>query len=249
MTRNSHRRRKGDNLEQSEAMSEPKRHSRRGSLTTPRAAAVAGILFAILYGTILLLIRLAIPADSATDTGAWLETNARAVGLALNLVPYAGIAFLWFIGVIRDRLGDIEDRFFATVFLGSGLLFLALTFVGAALAGGLLTSYSVAPRTIIESGVYTYGREVMFHVINVYAIRMAGVFMISLGTIWLQSGLMHRGWAFLTYALAFVLLVSIGYSLWVSLIFPGWVLAVSGYYLLRNRGVQPQEAMGKRGSP
>lgn len=230
-------------------MNEPERQLRGRSLTTPRAAAVAGILFAILYGASLLLIRLAIPADSAADTGAWLNNNARAVGLALNLVPYAGIAFLWFIGVIRDRLGDVEDRFFATVFLGSGLLFLALTFAGAALAGGLLTSYAVAPNTIIESGVFTYGREVMFQIINVYAVRMAGVFMISLSTIWIRTGLMHRGWAFVTYALALVLLVSIGYSLWVSLIFPGWVFAVSGYYLLRNRGIQPQEAASKRGTP
>ena len=63
---------------------------------------------------------------------------------------------------------------------------------------------------------------------------MAGVFMISLGTIWLRTGLMHRGWAFLTYALALVLLVSISYSPWVTLIFPGWVLAVSVYFLILN---------------
>jgi len=222
--------------------------SRRKALTTPRAAAVAGILFAILYGTGLILIRIAIPADWTTDSGAWLEINARRVDLALNLVPYAGIAFLWFIGVIRDRLGDVEDRFFATVFLGSGLLFLALTFTGAALAGGLLSSYAVQPLAIVESGVLMYGREVMFHIINVYAIRMAGVFMISLGTIWIRTGLMHRGWAIVTYGLALMLLVSIDYSLWVSLIFPGWVFAVSGYYLLRNRGVQPQDAIGERGA-
>ena len=42
----------------------------------------------------------------------------------MNLIPFAGIAFLWFIGVLRDRLGEQEDRFFATVFFGSGLLFL-----------------------------------------------------------------------------------------------------------------------------
>ena len=221
---------------------------RRRSLTTPRAAAVAGILFALLYGTALVLIRLAIPAGSTANNGAWLETNAGGVHLALNLVPYAGIAFLWFIGVIRDRLGDLEDRFFATVFLGSGLLFLALTFVGAALAGGLLSSYAAELNAIIDSGVFIYGREVMFHIINVYAVRMAGVFMISLGTIWIRTGLMHRGWAMVTYALALVLLVSIGYSLWVSLIFPVWVLAVSAYYLLLNRGVQVQEPIDERGA-
>ena len=215
----------------------------RRSLTTPRAAAIAGVLFALLYGTSLVLIRLSIPADASADGGVWLKTNAKTISLALNLVPYAGIAFLWFIGVIRDRLGDLEDRFFATVFLGSGLMFLALTFVGAALAGGLLSSYAVASSAMVESGVFTYGREVMFHVINVYAIRMAGVFMISLGTIWLRTGLMPRGWAILTYALALVLLVSVGHSLWVTLIFPAWVLAVSIYFLIRIRHEQPQDAV------
>ena len=226
-------------------MTETQASLTRRSLTTPRAAAIAGILFALLYGASLALMRLSIPADPATDTAAWLETNARTVSLALNLVPYAGIAFLWFIGVIRDRLGEVEDRFFATVFLGSGLLFLALTFVGAALAGGLLSSYAVASSALVESGVFAYGRAVMFQIINVYAIRMAGVFMISLGTIWFRTGLMHRGWALLTYALALTLLVSIGFSLWVTLIFPGWVLAVSVYFLIRIQRDQPQEGMGK----
>ena len=163
-------------------------------------------------------------------------------------MPYAGIAFLWFIGVIRDRLADSEDRFFATVLLGSGLLFLALTFAGAALAGGLLSSFAVQSKAMVESGVFAYGREVMFQVMNVYAIRMAGVFMLSLGTIWLRTGLMHRGWAFVTYALAFLLLVSIGFSLWVTLIFPGWVLAVSVYFLIRNQRDQSQEAIREKGA-
>ena len=222
---------------------------RRRSLTTPRAAAVAGILFAVLYGTSLVLVRLAIPRGPVTGNVPWVAANARVIDVALNLVPYAGIAFLWFIGVIRDRLGDVEDRFFATVFLGSGLLFLALTFTGAALAGGLLSSYASQPRTIVESGVFTYGREVMFQLINVYAVRMAGVFMLSLGTIWIRTGLMHRGWAIMTYGAALLLLVSIGYSLWVSMIFPGWVLAVSGYYLLRNRDARPHNPADEQATP
>ena len=220
----------------------------RKSLTTPRSAAVAGILFAVLYSTGLVLVRLSIPAHPAIDNAAWMEANSGKIALALNLVPYAGIAFLWFIGVIRDRLADSEDRFFATVLLGSGLLFLALTFAGAALAGGLLSSFAVQSKAMVESGVFVYGREVMFQILNVYAIRMAGVFMLSLGTIWLRTGLMHRGWAFVTYALAFLLLVSIGLSLWVTLIFPGWVLAVSVYFLIRNQRDQSQEAMRKIGA-
>ena len=219
----------------------------RRSLKTPRVAAVAGILFALLYGTGLVLIRLSIPDKSAVDGGAWLETSSGTVAFALNLVPYAGIAFLWFIGVIRDRLGDAEDRFIATVFLGSGLLFLALTFVGAALAGALLTSYADT-GDVVGSAVFAYGRAVMFQIINVYAIRMAGVFMLSLGTLWLRTGLMHRGWTFVTYGLALALLVSVSISLWVTLIFPGWVLAVSVYLLVQVKRDHPDGAAAEKGS-
>lgn len=215
-------------------MSDTEATSRRMKLKTPRAAAVAGILFALLYGASMVLVRLSIPADLGADNAQLLQLNSDRIVLALNMIPYAGIAFLWFIGVLRDRLGDHEDRLFATVFLGSGLMFLAMIFIGAALAGGLLNSYMAAPDTIIASGVFTYGRSIMNQVINVYAIRMAGVFMISLGTIWLRTGLIHRGLAFLTYAMALVLLLSISYSLWVTLIFPSWVLVISVTFLILN---------------
>ena len=227
-------------------MSEARVLSARRSLTTPRAAAVAGIVFAVLYGASQLLIRISTPTDEVLSA-AWLQAHSGTIALALNLVPYAGIAFLWFIGVIRDRIGAAEDRLFATVFLGSGLLFLALTFVGAALSGGLLASYAVE-SSVQDESVLTFGRAVIYNVINIYAIRMAGVFMMSLATISMRTGVMHRGLAILTYALALVLLVSISHSLWVTLIFPGWVLAVSVYFLIRIRGNQSLEEMGEAGT-
>ena len=217
--------------------------STRQKLTTPRAAAIAGILFAILYGTGLAIIRFSIPADATSGTD-WLDVNSKRVDLAFNLVPYAGIAFLWFIGVIRDRLGEMEDRFFATVFLGSGLMFLGLTFTGAALSGGMLHSYSVFADTPVEAGLYTYNRAVVYDIINIYAVRMSGVFMISLSTIWLRTGLMHRSWAIVTYVLALILLLSIGHFLWVALIFPAWVLVVSLYILLHNADYLPESGVG-----
>jgi hypothetical protein len=213
---------------------------RRKALKTPRSAAIAGIIFSVLYGASMVLINLSLPHEPAADL-AWLETDIRTITLALNLIPYAGIAFLWFIGVIRDLLSDMEDRLFSTVFLGSGLLFLALTFIGAALAGGLLSSYAIESSVLIKSGVLTYNRNVLHHVFNIYAIRMAGVFMISLASIWLRTRVMHRSWAFLTYGLALVLLLSIDYTMWVTLIFPGWVLVVSVYILIRNLRNQPRE--------
>jgi hypothetical protein len=208
-------------------------------LRTPRAAAVAGILFAVLYGGGLFLIRTSIPSTQ-TNNQTWLETNSNTVALALNMVPYSGIAFLWFIGVIRDHFGDLEDRFFSTVFLGSGLLFLALTFMAAALAGGLLSSYALESAAPGNTSVYIYSRGVIYQLINVYALRMEGVFMISLGTIWWRTGLMPRGWTVLTYTLALLVLVTINLSLWVTLVFPGWVLVISVTILIQNLNKQSQ---------
>jgi hypothetical protein len=109
-----------------------------------------------------------------------------------------------------------------------------MTFVSAALAGGVLTTYALEPSKLIDSGMYTLVRTVMYRITNVYAIRMAGVFMISLGTIWVRTRLMPRWLAFLTYALALGLLLIISSSLWVTLIFPAWVGVVSAYILARN---------------
>ena len=225
-------------------MTETSGASKRQALKTPRAAAIAGIIFSVLYGTSMVLINSSLPHDP-TAFLAWLEADTTTVTLALNLIPFAGIAFLWFIGVIRDLISDMEDRLFATVFLGSGLLFLALTFIGAALAAGLLSSYAIESSILIQSGVLTYSRMVLYHVFNIYAIRMSGVFMISLASILLRTGLMHRGWAYLTYILALVLLLSIDYSSWVTLIFPGWVLVVSVIVLIRNLHKQPDENTGE----
>jgi hypothetical protein len=212
----------------------------RQALKTPRSAAIAGIIFAVLYGASMVLLNVSLSQESATSL-ARTVTDPRTVALALNLIPYAGIAFLWFIGVIRDLLSESEDRLFATVFLGSGLLFLALTFIGAALAAGLLNASSIASSVMVQSGVVIYGSTVVYNIFNIYAVRMAGVFMISLATIWLRTGVMKRGWAYLTYVLALVLLVSIDYSFWVTLILPVWVLVISVYILIRNLYNQPRD--------
>ena len=120
-------------------------------LKTPKAAALAGIAFSLLMFTIFGLLRRSIPADPL-DSGAWLATDTATIALALNLIPFAGVAFLWFIGVLRDRLGRQEDRFFATVFFGSALLYLAMLFTAAALIGAVMLLASTAePNQLMNS--------------------------------------------------------------------------------------------------
>ena len=211
-------------------------------LTTPRAAAIAGILFSILLITSLTIIRIVVPADPQ-DAGNWLSENWKIISLAQNLVPFAGIAFLWFIGVVRDRLGEYEDRLFATVFLGSGLLFLASLFISSAIAGGILIIYGSAPALLIDSGMYTFGRTVTYEIMNVYTMKMAGVFMITTCTLSLRTGILPRWMAFIGLVLAVVLLLSSGYISWALLLFPLWVLLISIHILLVNLGKPKDETL------
>jgi hypothetical protein len=205
----------------------------RSRLKTPRAAAIAGILFSLLLITSLVLVRISIPANPQ-DAGDWLAHYAGIVRLALNLVPFAGIAFLWFIGVVRDRLGSNEDRFFATVFLGSGLLFLAMLFVSAAVTGGIISVFGISPSLLIDSGIYTFGRVVVYEIMTVYTMKMAGVFMISTGTLSLRTGIIPRWMAFLGLMLALILLLTIKQFYWAPLLFPLWVLLISVHILMGN---------------
>jgi hypothetical protein len=201
-------------------------------LTTPRAAGVAGVLFALLFGASLILLRLALP-ETLLGQVAWTEQQVKSVALATTMAPFAGISFLWFLGVIRDRLGDLEDRFFATVLSGSGLLFVAMIFVASGLAASTIsTLQSVTVGQI--SDTLLFSRALMYQMLNIYAIRMAGVFMISLSTVWLRTRVMPMPVSIATLAIALMLILIINFSLWIVLVFPAWVFTISVYVLYQD---------------
>ncbi|MBU3066479.1 hypothetical protein KO481_33775 [Nocardia sp. NEAU-G5] len=201
-------------------------------LSTPRAAALAGVLFAVLLGTTLVLIRITMP-EHVEDSTQWLQSRHGAITTATVLMPFAGISFLWFIGVVRDGFGRYEDRFFLSVFLGSGLLFLAMMFVATAVAAGLVAGNTGAADPAARAEVIRFGRMVLISASQTYALRMAAVFMISLATIWLKTRLMPRWLVGLSYLTALALLIISDLSRWVTLAFPAWVLVVSGLLLTR----------------
>ena len=150
--------------------------------------------------------------------------------LALNLLPFAGIAFLWFIGVVRDRIGAGEDRFFATVFLGSGLLFIAMVFAAGAVAGGIVLTAGDGPA----ADVWSFGRRVSLTLLTVYAMRMAAVFAISTTTIAARLGLAPRWLTVFGLSTGVVLLVSVGFIPWIEVVFPAWVFVFSVHILVAS---------------
>ena len=203
-------------------------------LKTPKAAAIAGIAFSLLIFAILALLRRSIP-DDPLEAGAWLASDTRTITVALNMVPFAGVAFLWFIGVLRDRLGHLEDRFFATVFFGSALLFLAMLFASAAMIGAIMLVASVSgPNEMISSTTFRFARAASYIIMNVYAIKMAAVFMISTSTVVVRTGIAPRWIALLGFLLALVLLIGSSFISWSFAVLPVWVLLISVHILIDN---------------
>jgi hypothetical protein len=211
-------------------------------LRTPRAAGLAGIVFSVFLITALVLLRLSVPTNPG-QAGTWLTDSGRrtAAQVALNLIPFAGIAFLWFIGVLRDRIGEREDRFFATVFLGSGLLFVAMLFAAAGVAGGLFTEAS-RPSGPPGPDVLELGRDVTGLLLNVYSMRMAAVFTLTTVTIARRTQIVSRWLTVAGLVTALVLIVAVGFSGWVELLFPAWILALSIDILAASRRLPPSGA-------
>jgi hypothetical protein len=207
-------------------------------MRAPWAAGVAGLLFAILFTGALVLLRSG-PLTTATDaelavlfnTGGYLPI---VIG-GLYLAPFSGIMFLWFIAVVRDQIGEREDRFFATVFFGSGLLFVALVFMATAIASSVVVGYLYLDQPSPSAAMVGAMRALSYTVLFAFSTRVAAVFLISMGTIGLRSRTFPRWFAVTGYLLGLVLLVAVTFFDWVILVLPAWVAVVSLFIMRRER--------------
>ena len=215
----------------------------RSRLKTPKAAAIAGILFSALFIAAFSLLRIFVPSDPF-ESGEWLKANSNTIIFALNLIPFAGIAFLWFVGALRDRLGNLEDRFFSTVFLGSSLLFLATLFTSAAVIGAIILAFAADdPNNLTNSAAFHFARTLAYNVANIYMVKMAGVFMISTSTVVVYTEIAPRWVAFLGFVLALLLLFGSAYFSWIFIAFPFWIFLISGCLLVDKYRRQSPDAL------
>ena len=153
----------------------------------------------------------------------------------INKMDRTGADFDAAVQSMRDRLGAKEDRFFATVFLGSGLLFLAVLFVAATIVGALLlVALSTELNGTGTAPTFHFARAVAYILVNAYAIKMAGVFMISTSTVVIYTGIAPRWVAVIGYALAALVLLGSFYINWSIMVLPVWVLLISARILIDN---------------
>jgi hypothetical protein len=216
-----------------EAIREPLAVGR--AIQTPKAAAIAGILFSVIFAVALVLLRTSVPA-SPDDAGEWLTDSSRrdAVLTALGLVPVAGIVFLWEVGVLRDHVGEAEDRFLQTVFLGSAMLFVGMMFVASAIAAGLIVAAEDSADGLVSSGAWGFVRQTVYQLMIEYGMRMAGVFTLITTMILFRARLAPRWLLVFGFATAFVLMVVVSFLAWAELIFPGWMFVLSLFVLVTN---------------
>jgi hypothetical protein len=150
-------------------------------------------------------------------------------------LPSFGIAFLWFIAVIRNLIGAREHRFFATVFLGSGLLFVAMLFVAAGVAGALLAAVKFRHEPVPSAETVVTVHSLAFGFLFIYAMRMAAVFMIVVSTLGTRVGVFPRWLVAGGHLAALVLMLNRSDAESLILVFPAWVAAVSVVILGASR--------------
>jgi hypothetical protein len=225
---------------------EETRYMVRRELRSPPSAAIAGILFSLLSTASMALIS---SVDSPSDFSAdWLETWFNTTALAVGLLSFAGIAFLWFTGVIRDLVGDREDKLFSTVFLGSGIIFVVTMFVWAASFGAIFRIYSAATDSLLaDNDVFVFGIALMDEILGNYALRVAGIYMASIGSLWMRTRTAPRWLVIVTYIVALGFLFLANTIREAQFVFPAWVFVVSIYILAMNyRRSHDQEGEDER---
>jgi hypothetical protein len=109
-----------------------------------------------------------------------------------------------------------------------------MLFTAGAVLGAILITYSTAAAQPGEVQALGLSRALLSNLTNIYAIKMAAVFMITTSTLVLRTALAPRWIAFLGYLLSLPLLFGSRFLDWEFVVFPLWVLLFSGYILADN---------------
>ena len=206
-------------------------------LQSLEAAAIAGLAFAAL-SVVSLFLFTGQPSPTAheSEISAWYAdaANRWSVIAALILATLSGIAFMWFIAVIRRRVGDREDRFFATVFLGSGILLTAIMLVGATALASVAVGVEFLGGLPPDGSDLTLIGGLAYGLLLLVLPRAQAVFILSTATLSLRTDAVPRWLSIFGYVIGlalFVLPLLVGPVVY---IFPIWVGVMSATLLVRR---------------
>ncbi|HSF84424.1 MAG TPA: hypothetical protein VLG28_02035 [Acidimicrobiia bacterium] len=221
-------------------MSEPRVNDEPAPLRRrAESAAAAGVVYSILAVVALVTVQ-SVPPASSTEAvwNEWIGEASNRAGLvvALSLASISAVAFLWFVAVVRRRIGDREDRFFATVFLGSALVHVALWLV--------VMSILAAPAMIntedmpLEWDVFRLAEGTAIGILLVAAPRIQAVFVASTSTMFLRTRVVPTWLSYVGYVLAVVMFIVPIVTTPVGLGLPAFVLVASVTILFTRRRIE-----------
>jgi len=209
----------------------------RRALSSVESAALSGLAAAVLLSLSVYLLGRQPGVRSSTEDLAWYTDsgNRFTVFLGLNLAALGVVAFLWFMAVVRRRLGDQEDQFFATVFVGSGIAFAMLTITAAVCAAAPTFVVHFGDRADLEESTVALAHGLWFGIWGVGASRMAGVFMAVTSTIGMRFAALPNWLSRLGFVLGALLGLTGAFAGPLDFLFAAWLAAVS-MTLLFTRG-------------
>lgn len=203
-------------------------------IRSPRSAAIAGLIFSILTMIQMVMLSALSIENPTMITHEILIAWSSTVSFVVSSISFAGIALLWFTGVIRDWVGEREDRFFATIFLSSGIIYVAMLFIFAAIMGAIFSTYTMTEILDANNEIINIGLAMTNQIIGSYALRIAGVYMLSIGSLWLRAEHAPRWLIMLTFVIAISFVLFAGAFRGFRFLFPIWVFVVSVYILVLN---------------
>jgi hypothetical protein len=206
-----------------------------------------GLLHALLFLLAFWLLT-TIPGARATDSEfvAFYEgaDRRRLLLLGLYVMPFSGIAFMWFIVALRMWISGTvrrENVLLSNVQLVSGILFLGLLFGAAAASAAAAAGveFSNAPvDPAVARQLPLYGNALLL----VFAMRMAAVFVLTTSNIGRTRvpdpaaparTLLPRWFILAGYVVGAALLLSATFSRALVLVFPAWVVVLCVLLLAR----------------
>lgn len=222
----------------SDQAEQPGRSLRQAAMLTAGLGAAHALLFIVA-----LLLLADAPGPTATDAELidyYSAEGSRRVTLAgLYVMPFAGIAFVWFIVALRmwiSASGRREDALFSNVQLVSGILYTALFLVSAAASAAIAAATEFTDAEIdpaFARQFNQYGDTILF----VFAMRMAAMFVFTTCTVSRHASILPGWFLWIGYAVGLFLLLSASFYRALSLVFPLWLLCLAVLLMLRARRI------------
>jgi hypothetical protein len=214
---------------------------------------VVGVIYAVLFLVSYWLVS-GQPGPDASDAelAAFYASgeSRRLILVGLYLMPFAGIAFIWFIVALRMWISGSsrrEDILLSNVQLVSGILFVALFFAGAAATGASAASAEFSSAAV-DTGMARQLPALSNALFFVFAMRMAAMFVFTTSNIGRSTGVLPGWFVLVGFVVGLFMLLSATFSPLLVLVFPLWILALSIFLLLRARRI-PADATITDGPP